>query len=74
MFMEKTLMAQYTKEELEAAQKAIASSIRKIEKVRETLSKKQPPPKAQLTLASRNLDALRLAISLIRRELECMEQ
>ena len=74
MFMEKTLMAQYTKEELEAAQKAITSSIRKIEKVRETLSKKQQPPKAQLTLVSRNLDALRLAISLIQRELENIEQ
>ena len=58
-------MIEYTKAELEAAQKAISSSIRKIEKAKDTLSKKQPPPKAQLTLASRNLDALRLALSLI---------
>ena len=33
------------------------------------MSKKQPPPKAQLTLVSRNLDALRLALSLIEREI-----
>ena len=63
-------MVEYSKEELEAAQKAILSTIRKIEKVQITLSQKQPPPKAQLTLASRNLSALRLALSLIRRELE----
>ena len=62
-------MTEYSKEELEAAHKAISSSIRKIEKVKETLSKKQPAPKAQLTLASRNLAALRLALSLIMREL-----
>ena len=63
-------MGAYSKAELEAAHKAISSSIRKIEKAKETLSKKQPLPKAQLTLASRNLDALRLALSLIMRELE----
>ncbi|MCL2677558.1 MAG: hypothetical protein FWE85_00720 [Clostridiales bacterium] len=63
-------MAEYSKEELAAAYKAISSSIRKIEKARETLAMKQPPPKAQLTLASRNLDALRLALSLINREIE----
>jgi len=62
-------MSGFTKSELEAAHKAISSSIRKIEKVEITLSKKQPPPKAQLTLASRNLDALRLALSLIEREI-----
>ena len=63
-------MIEYSKAELEAAHKAISSSIRKIEKARETLSKKQPPPKAQLTPASRNLDALRLSLALITRELE----
>ena len=63
-------MIEYSKAELEAAHKAISSSIRKIEKARETLSKKQSPPKAQLTLASRNLDALRLSLALIARELE----
>lgn len=62
-------MAEFSKTELEEAQKAISSSIRKIEKVRETLLKKQPQPKAQLTLAARNLHALRLAAALIAREL-----
>jgi hypothetical protein len=63
-------MAEFTKAELEAAHKAISSSIRKIEKAQDTLSKKQPPPKAQLTLAKRNIDALKLSLSLIIRELE----
>ena len=63
-------MIEFSQDELEAAQKAISSSIRKIEKAQLTLSQKQPPPKAQLTLASRNLSALRLALSLIERELE----
>ena len=63
-------MSDYTKEELQDAIKAISSSIRKIEKVWETLSQKQPIPKSQLTLASRNLNALRIAEALITRELE----
>ncbi len=62
-------MAEFSKEELEGAHKAISSSIRKIEKVRVTLSQKEPLPKAQLTLASRNLNAFRLAIALIELEL-----
>jgi len=66
-------MMEFPKTDLQAAQKAISSSVRKLEKARETLSKKQPPPKAQLTLASRNLNALRLALTLIMRELESYE-
>ena len=66
-------MMEFPKTDLQAAQKAISSSVRKLEKARETLSKKQPPPKAQLTLASRNLNALRLALALIMRELESYE-
>jgi len=62
-------MSDYTKADLTDALKAIGSSIRKIEKVRKTLSQKQPPPKSQLTLASRNLKALRIAEELITREL-----
>lgn len=62
-------MAEFTRAELEAAQKAIASSLRKIEKARETLAQRDPPPKAQLTLATRNLAALRLSMALIEREL-----
>jgi|GEM_PF-1003988 len=60
----------FTRTELEDAQKALSSSLRKIEKVQETLSKRQPPPKAQLTLAARNLHALKVALALIARELE----
>ena len=63
-------MAEFTKAELVAAQKAILSSIGKIEKVQKTLSEKEPVPKSQLTLASRNLNALRLSLALIKRELE----
>ena len=60
---------QYTQAELLDAQAALQSSLRKIEKVLVTLSKKDPPPKAQLTLADRNLRALRLALSLIEKEM-----
>jgi len=63
-------MTQHSEAELQAAHKTITSSIQKIEKVRKTLSSKHPQPKAQLTLVSRNHDALRLALSLIERELE----
>ncbi len=62
-------MDTYSKEDLQAAHKALSSSVRKIEKVRETLLKKHPPPKSQLTLAERNLAALRLALGLIEREM-----
>jgi len=62
-------MSEFTTTELEDAHKAIVSSIRKIEKAQETLSKKEPLPKAQLTLASRNLKALRMALCLIEREI-----
>ncbi len=63
-------MAEFSREELEAARKAISSSLRKIEKAKITLSEKQPQPKSQLTLATRNLASLRLALTLIERELE----
>ena len=66
-------MCEFSKAELEAAQKALSSSVLKIEKVQKTLAEKQPPPKPQLTLASRNLAAFRLALSLIARELETNE-
>jgi len=62
-------MSEFSKAELEDAQKAIAPSIRKIEKAKETLAKKAPLPKAQLTLAARNLKALEIAMSLIMQEL-----
>ncbi len=47
----------------------LASSLRKIEKARATLLQKQPPPKSQLTLARRNLAALRVALALIERKM-----
>ena len=66
-------MDEFSKSDLEAAQKAISSSVHKLEKVYDTLSKKQPPLKAQLTLATRNLSAMRLALALIKRELDDKE-
>jgi len=63
-------MGQYSQAELGDAKGAIQSSIRKIEKVLETLLKKDPVPKAQMTLANRNIRALCLALALIERELK----
>ena len=68
------IMDDYTKVELEDAKGALQSSVRKIEKVLETLSKKDPPPKAQITLVKRNLKALRLSMDLIDRELQKNER
>ena len=62
-------MSDFLITELEAAHMALLSSYNKIEKTLVTLSKKQPPPKAQLTLAARNLEALRIALSLVTGEL-----
>ena len=63
-------MAHFTVDELESAHKTLQSSCRKIEKVVQTLRQKHEPPKSQLTLATRNLAALNIALSLIARELE----
>ena len=63
-------MSEFSLTELEAAHKALQSSHNKIEKALGSLSQKQPPPKAQITLATRNLDALRIAISLVEDELK----
>ena len=67
--MEVLSLQHYSEAELLDARAALQSSVRKIEKVLVTLSKKDPPPKAQITLADRNLRALRLALSLIEREM-----
>ncbi len=67
-------MTDFTIDELNAAHRAISSSVRKIEKVRQTLLERQPAPKAQLTLASRNLTAFRLALELIEREKERVKE
>jgi len=63
-------MYEYTYDELEAAHKALTSSVHKIEKVRETLQQRKTPPKPQITLATRNLDALRIALALVSDEME----
>ena len=63
-------MSDYTLKELAAAHKAITSSYRKINKVRETLMSKPSPPKSQTTLAERNQKALMIALNLITREME----
>jgi hypothetical protein len=55
--------------ELKAAQKSFLSWERKIEKVKTTLSNKNPQPKSQLTLATNNLKALHIALFLIEKEL-----
>ncbi|XUX00477.1 MAG: hypothetical protein TUN42_00425 [Dehalogenimonas sp.] len=62
-----TRMSAFTKTELESAQKALLSAIRKSEKVQATLSQKQPPPTSQLTMVSQRLKVLRLSSSLIAR-------
>ena len=63
-------MNDFSSDELQAARDALSSSYKKIEKTRETLLQKPSPPKPQLTLAARNLDALRIALALISDELE----
>jgi len=63
-------MSEYTLEELEAAHKALSSSLHKISKARETLMSKSSPPKSQITLAERNQKALTIALNLITREME----
>ena len=63
-------MNEFTPDELKAARDSLLSSFRKIEKARETLLHKPSPPKSQLKLTARNLDALRIALSLISNESE----
>ncbi|WP_042436009.1 hypothetical protein [Faecalispora jeddahensis] len=59
-------MENYTKEELEEALRAIVSTISKCEKVQPKLK----PGTSQHTLLIRRIKALRIASSLITRELE----
>lgn len=59
-------MENYTREELEEALRAIASIIRKIEKVQE----KPMLGKSQETLIERRLKAMKIASELISREME----
>lgn len=59
-------MENFTKEELEEALRAIVSTISKCEKVQPKLK----PGTSQYTLLIRRIKALRIASSLITRELE----
>lgn len=59
-------MGNYTKEEFGEALRAISSTIRKIEKVRE----KPTLGKTQQTLIERRLKAMKIASELISREME----
>lgn len=59
-------MGNYTREELEEAFRAIASTVRKIEKVQE----KPTLGKSQQTLIERRLKAMKIASELISREIE----
>ncbi|HCJ57286.1 MAG TPA: hypothetical protein DHV55_07925 [Clostridiaceae bacterium] len=63
-------MREFTTKELEAAQKAILSTIHKNEKVKVTLSQVQPSRTSQIAMISRNLRALYIASALITRELD----
>ena len=64
----------YTKEQLEEAQRQIDSTLHKLREVVRTLEGKENPAryKSQLTLARRRIDAFTLANELIRRELDNM--
>jgi len=62
-------VSHYSKAELRDAKDAIVSSVHKIEKALNTLSQKDPPPKPQITLARRNIKALRIALALIERSI-----
>lgn len=63
-------MCEFSCADLTAAEKAILSTIRKNEKVLETLSAKQPPRTSLIALVSKQLDALRVAASFVASELD----
>ena len=61
---------EYTREELMEARRSIASTLGKCEKALLKLT----PGKSQHTLTARRIEAFRLSIRLIDRELDSMEQ
>ncbi|MBM7868712.1 hypothetical protein JOC70_000181 [Clostridium pascui] len=63
-------MSEFTITELEAAQKAILSTIHKNEKAKVTLSEKQTPCTSQMTMVAKNLRVHYIASSLIAKALE----
>lgn len=62
-------MEQISVPELEAAQKSISSTLRKNEKVYETLSQKEKPRTSQLKMVSQNIKNLRIMLTLVERQL-----
>ena len=62
-------MSEFTTTELEAAQKAILSQIRKNEKISGTLSQKRPPRTSQMAMVSQNLKVFYIASSMIAKAL-----
>lgn len=62
-------MKEYTKQELENAITALASTLRKCEKIQES-GKLQS---SQKTLNDRRVKALRIALALIEKEIECSD-
>lgn len=62
-------MNEFTATELEAAQKAILSTIRKNEKVIDTLYREQPHRTSQIAMISRNLGVFYIASALIAKAL-----
>lgn len=66
------MSVEYTREELQEAQRQIASTIHKLEEVVRTLEAKEEPKryKSQITLAKRRIAAFTLAEQLVKREQE----
>jgi hypothetical protein len=62
-------MGGHTRTELELARESLASTLRKCEKIQDS-GKLQP---SQKTLNDRRVDALRIAIELIGREIESID-
>lgn len=58
-----------SKNDLQAAQKSIASTIQKNEKVYETLSQKQNPRPGQLKMVAKHLDDFRMMLALVEKKL-----
>lgn len=62
----------FTRQELMEAERQIDSTLRKLQKVSETLRSKEEPGRyqSQITLAERRIQAFSIARRLVRRELE----
>lgn len=63
-------MENFTQQQLQTAQKSIASTIRKNEKVYQTLSHKQIPRPSQMNMVSKNIKNLYLMLELVENKLK----